>query len=281
MARIVVIQHASERPDCAGFAAQLLIDRWRQHGHEVLIACGCEELPDGDLAFLHVNLSVVPEAYMKAARRYSLTINANARDIRKRSVSRNLIDKNDGWSGPVIVKSNLNCNGIPEFAAIWKPRGRLPIPGEAVFKPVGYQVLDHPGLVPEYVWTNPEAVVERFLPEKDSSGYYLRTWIFLGERECSRRFLAAKPIIKGKDYLAAAPCDVPEFLRSERERLSMDYGKFDFVIHEGKAILLDANKTMGLPSPHYQWPYTEIAPALETLLAGNGRPISYRSERRP
>jgi hypothetical protein len=29
----------------------------------------------------------------------------------------------------------------------------------------------------------------------------------------------------------------------ERARLGFDYGKFDFVIHEGQAVLLDANRT--------------------------------------
>ena len=30
-----------------------------------------------------------------------------------------------------------------------------------------------------------------------------------------------------------------------REQMGFDYGKFDYVIHEGKPILLDANKTVG------------------------------------
>jgi len=31
----------------------------------------------------------------------------------------------------------------------------------------------------------------------------------------------------------------------ERRKLGFDYGKFDFVVHEGRAVLLDANKTPG------------------------------------
>jgi len=36
------------------------------------------------------------------------------RDIRKSAFSRNLVRPGDGWDGPVIVKSDLNCAGRPE-----------------------------------------------------------------------------------------------------------------------------------------------------------------------
>jgi hypothetical protein len=36
---------------------------------------------------------------------------------------------------------------------------------------------------------------------------------------------------------------VPNELRIERKRLGFDYGKFDFVVHEGRVVLLDANRT--------------------------------------
>jgi hypothetical protein len=36
----------------------------------------------------------------------------------------------------------------------------------------------------------------------------------------------------------------PDILRL-RKAMKFDYGKFDYVIHEGQALLLDANKTVG------------------------------------
>ena len=42
---------------------------------------------------------------------------------------------------------------------------------------------------------------------------------------------------------ALEPTTVPEVLRAERERLGFDFGKFDFVVHEGEVVLLDANRT--------------------------------------
>jgi hypothetical protein len=56
--------------------------------------------------------------------------------------------------------------------------------------------------------------------------------------------------------------DVPESLRAERERLGFDFGKFDFVYHDGKAILLDANKTPVMARS------TEITPRLLHLADG-------------
>jgi len=37
--------------------------------------------------------------------------------------------------------------------------------------------------------------------------------------------------------------DAPSEIEALRERMGFDYGKFDYVIHEGRVILLDANKT--------------------------------------
>jgi hypothetical protein len=42
---------------------------------------------------------------------------------------------------------------------------------------------------------------------------------------------------------------VPEALRAERARLGFDYGKFDFVVVDGEAVLLDANRTPSAPPP--------------------------------
>jgi hypothetical protein len=62
---------------------------------------------------------------------------------------------------------------------------------------------------------------------------------------------------------------VPDFLRAERERLGFDYGKFDFVIHDGQAVLLDANKTPGPPpsSPDAMERNARLAGGIEMMLA--------------
>ena len=268
MRRILIIQHETEAASCKGFALQLLIDRWRADGDEVIVAAGTRDLPDADLAFLHVDLSVVPQEYAEAARRYPRSVNAAALDIRKRTVSRNILTRDDPWPGPVIVKTDLNCNGVPEFVAEIRRLGRDPTPEEGAGKVFSYETARNPAAIPAAVWDAPQLVVERFLPERDKSGFYLRTWIFLGDRERCRRFRAAKPMIKGSDYLSVEPCPVPDFLRAERERLGFDYGKFDFVMQGDEPILLDANKTMGLPPanrPPLRAAYEELAAGLDAL----------------
>jgi hypothetical protein len=74
--------------------------------------------------------------------------------------------------------------------------------------------------------------------------YALRSWLFFGREEYSLRLYGRQPVVKARcavkwEYLHA----VPEFLRAERKRLQFDFGKFDYVEHDGEVFLLDANKT--------------------------------------
>jgi hypothetical protein len=56
---------------------------------------------------------------------------------------------------------------------------------------------------------------------------------------------------------------VPDEIRAERERMGFDYGKFDFVVNDGKAVLFDANRT-----PHAPPPGPELAAANAELARG-------------
>lgn len=273
MARILIIQHRTEPLARGDYAIWLLVERWAAAGHSIKLASGWKGLPEAEVAIVHVNLSVVPLGYAEAARRCPLALNANALDIRKRLVSRHLVDPGDGWEGPVIVKTNLNCNGVPEIVAELRRRGTLTLPEGAGPQTIPYTIYPHRSAVPDQIWSIPDLIVERFLPETDGEDYYLRTWIFFGPEECCRRFRARKPLIKGADYEEVTPVEVPAFLRAERERLGLDYGKFDFVMHDGEPILLDVNKTMGTPSesrPELRQAYAELAPGLDALLSSAG-----------
>ena len=75
----------------------------------------------------------------------------------------------------------------------------------------------------------------------------------MGSRERCTRFVTADRISKAADVLKYEPAEVPPELRAERERLGFDFGKFDFVMHDGEPILLDANRTPGIAAairPH-------------------------------
>jgi hypothetical protein len=272
MAHIVVITHAYDNFRSRKFLLGTLAGHWLDAGHTVSVAAGLGNWPHGDIAVLHLDISVTPAAYSEACRRYPVVVNAAATDIRKTRVSRNLVKPNDGWTGPVIVKTDLNYSGIPEMNAVeqFRREGR-PVdlaPGPIVSTTQPYPILRSASEVSADVWNNPGLVVERFLPEQDARGYWLRIWVFFADRERCTRYCGTQTIIKGPNIVAREPAMVPDELRAERERLGFDYGKFDFVVREGKAILLDANKTPGSPppSPEIDASNADLARGLHTML---------------
>ena len=272
MSRIVLLTHTYDNFRGRTFLLSALARHWFEAGHEVKVAVGPGGWPQADIAVMHPDISVVPAAYADASRRYPLVVNAAATDIRKRRVSRNLVTPNDGWTGPVIVKTDLNCRGIPEAHAIdgFRRDGKRAdlAPGPVVFTHKPYPVLSSPRDVPDAVWNNAGLVVERFLPERDERGYWLRVWSFFGDRERCSRYCGREPIVKSADVIAREPAPVPDELRAERERLGFDYGKFDFVVVDGKAILLDANRTPSAPppSPEMDASNAHLAGGLDAML---------------
>ena len=144
----------------------------------------------------------------------------------------------------MIVKTDLNSGGLPELHRHRLAARRGQDPGEPPVHIVGdYEVLPSLRAVPKKVWSNPGLVVEKFLPEEDERGYWLRTWVFFGESERCTRYLGGDRIVKGANVRDREEAPVPKELWAERERLGFDYGKFDFVQRDGQPILLDANRT--------------------------------------
>jgi hypothetical protein len=249
MADIAIITH--EHDDFMGqpFFLQTLAEYWQRDGHRMFLVAGLRNWPQADIAIMHVDLSVVPQAYVEAAKRYPVVINGNANDIRKRIVSRNLVRRGDGYTGPVIIKTDLNSCGHPEARLMQRSYEAgdsvrsLPI---TVVDDGQYPILRSASEIPDSVWENPGLVVERFLPERDERGFWVRIWMFFGDRERCRRYRANHPLVKGANVLSWEPAEVPDAIRAERRRLGFDYGKFDFAIAEnGEPVLYDANRTPG------------------------------------
>jgi hypothetical protein len=102
--------------------------------------------------------------------------------------------------------------------------------------------------VPRAVWLNPGLVVERFLPEVIDGMYCLRSWVFMGDQEQlslrqARTPIVALPNVERRAFIEPSKANLPDSLREQRKDLGFDFGKFDYVIHEGQAHLLDANRT--------------------------------------
>lgn len=253
MAHIVILTHAHDSFRAGNYLLRSFICHWMGAGHRVSLVAGLRDCPDGDIAILHVDLSVIPASYVEASKRYPVVLNGAALDIRKRLVSRSLLRPEDDWDGPVIVKTDLNCGGHPELRIQQnsaRAGSRADIFGEGITSLRGpYPIFRTVKDVPDAVWDDPGLVVERFLPERDARGFWMRAWVFLGEKERCTRYLGSHPVVKSGNILAREPAPVPDALRAERRRLGFDFGKFDFVVRDGEAILFDANRTPWAPPP--------------------------------
>lgn len=256
MARIIVITHQhdkfSERPNfwskpSGNYLLFNVLQAMRRRGHRWRVTAGPTPLP-GDIAILHVDATYVTEEYLALAAHYPTTFNFATADISKRRISGLLLSPGQDWDGPVILKSNLNHNGYPEARLNASARNS----GAAALYPDAtvisdYKVLPSIAEVPAEIWENPAFVVERFLPERDPQGFALRSWVFMGNAERCTRRVSTEPIVRSLNCFPPTSVQIPEALRAERARLGFDYGKFDFVMIDGKPVLLDANRTPGRP----------------------------------
>lgn len=225
-----------------------LAERWTAAGHRVLKHYGTGAPPAADLAIVNIDLTRIPEPYTALLAAFPRVVNARALDVSKRRFSRHLLDAYSDWIGPVIVKTDANFGGKPEWLLRETARQRglaCDVPEGPLAE--GYPVYASLREVPDVVWRTPGLVVERFLPETDGPGYFLRTWFFFGDRERSSRWRAEVPIIKAADYVSREDAEVPPEIRAWRERLGLDFAKFDYVRHGGEYVLLDVNRTPGFP----------------------------------
>ncbi|TPI18017.1 hypothetical protein [Mesorhizobium sp. B4-1-1] len=255
MARIVVITHEFDRFQSrrgllmrrdSPYMLFDLLEELKRRGHSVQILRGTSAKPAADIAVLHLDVTVTPPDYVDYARRFPFCLNLGAADISKRRISGAVIGQGDDWQGQVIVKSSLNHWGTPEQQLNQRARraGRPePFPGVEPFDK--YEVHASLADVPAEVFEHRDLVVEKFIPEPEPDGFGARFWLFCGERERCTRHVSPQSLVKGDDTIRREAVPVPDELRALRRKLGFDYGKFDFVMHEGKAVLLDANKTPG------------------------------------
>jgi hypothetical protein len=268
VATILILAHEFDRLSERAFLVKALFPHWEAMGHAIVMHEGPRDLPKADAVLLHVDSTLVPDEYFDAMRAYPVAINAGARDIGKRTVSTELVGPRDAWQGQVIVKTNANAGGLPErMQAAVAQRGGSG--GELPQFATTYPIYRSLGRVPAQVFADPALVVEKFLPERDPRGYASRHWIFLGDREWCARIVSPSPLVKGADAVDRTYVEVPPEIRAHRKRLGFDYGKFDFVIHEGRPVLLDANRTPTLPtrlSDERGGDLAELARGIEALL---------------
>jgi hypothetical protein len=90
-------------------------------------------------------------------------------------------------------------------------------------------------------------VVERFVPEMEKGRYVLRWAFFMGSAQIGLKGFSNDPIVRVANQTAPSQLMSeihPEVLRY-RKAIGLDYGKIDYVIHEGRPVIVDVNKTIG------------------------------------
>lgn len=245
---IISIACAAERlPDSS--VLKLLTDIWRERGIESVT--GTAYAPQADACILHIDRTRLAANDIPTPHRDIRPINGDVLDISKRLFSVLEVRPGSDWDGEVIVKTNLNHFGLPEYRSTPSLSNRLRRRAAGVSWRMArtlpdrtYPVLPSIRRVPGWVWDNPDYIVEKFMPEREGELYCLRGWMFLGNAGYGWRLFSTDPLVKtgtmvGHEFLT----EVPDELVELRKKSNFDFGKFDYVMHHGKPILLDMNKT--------------------------------------
>ena len=234
-----------------------LTESWRASGHVVQFLYGVRAFEPADVLVMHVDLSVVPNEYVEFGRRYPVAINIGIPDVRKTTFSKNVVGRDDPYDGPVIVKSNLNYAGIPERLL---KRSRLAMSVDHVLSrvpavrarrglrfgtPGDYRVYDSVRSVPPEAFASPAVIVEKFLPELENGLYCLRLFHCLGDRWTCVLNRSTDRIVRAENKVSRAEIDPHPDVLALRKTLALDYGKIDYVVRDGRAVVFDVNKTPG------------------------------------
>jgi hypothetical protein len=261
--RIAILMQEGAENEPGKYLIHTLSNYWRIDGYQVLFLYGTKRFVPADLLFVHVDLSVVPDSYLDFAKRYPIVVNERAKDIRKKTFSSGLLGPGDPWDGPVIVKTNKNYAGKPESehdrysgipgylrGKLRSARNRLDLDwlDPEIEKPTDYRIYGCLREVPRLYFYHPELVVQKFMPETENGFYCLRSMFFLGHRLGCMRIKSKHRIVNTRTIVDTEwNVEPPPKLVAYRQQLGFDYGKFDYVMVGGQAVLLDINKTTGRP----------------------------------
>lgn len=273
---IAILVHRHDAFEHTRYFAWAFAERWRDQGIKVSILREPTVIVHADIALLHADLTVVPTDYLDWAASFPRMINGGVADISKRRISRQLVDRGDDFRGRVFVKTDLNCGGKPEerqrrkasddamprrwFGLVSRRAMRAAEP--PAFDYLVYESLAH---VPESVWNDPRLVVEQFLPEMHGDLFGLRMWVFMGDRETHMRSYSTTPVAKAATIVRQEPLgEVPIEIQQRRREMGFDFGKFDYVVIDGRPVLLDANRTPTVG----RFPPNEFVPRIDHLADG-------------
>ncbi len=267
--------------------------RWKDAGYRVIDHVGLTDIPFADIVIVHIDLTVIPPEYVDYINELPRVINGKILDISSRRFSRLLLSKTDNYTGEVIVKTNANHGGHPEYEILkqkylpgtpflsnillrifrlsfFKSILKLCFPkilnkrgdGKSVnnwntvetLNPLAYPIFPDIKSVPPDVWENDHLIVERFINSCKDGLFYMHYYVFFGDKEISGRVGSPNPIVKFGNYVSDEEIPVPDEVRQWRKDLKIDYGRFDYLEAGGKYFLIDVNKTEGGGDTNYEYP---------------------------
>lgn len=242
-----------------------LAESWNKTGLPTNIVYGIAREVSSEIVFMHLDLSLVPEAYINFGVKFPNAVNLKLTDIRKHRFCSHRVLPGEVTTEPVIVKSDYNYNSIPEgymknnFKAIplrekifFSKDCRYIQPPALAHRQPAYSIFKNSDSVPAEDWQEGR-IVERFLPERENDTYVLRLTFFLGSRHLTLKLKSTESIIKHENIMSLEECETPISLLEWIKEKELDYGKIDYAIHEGKPVIYDVNKTPAASLEYPEW----------------------------
>ena len=275
MKHVVVLVGANDRFEGSNYYLCHLVRQWRRQGVMVTVQHGPGAVVHADLAVQHVDQTKVEPAYRAWLKHYPKAVNRGISDISKRHISQQRVLPGDGWTGPVIVKTDRNAGGHKDRRSSTPGLKRwlmdrldpwLPLRWRGTLTSSQYPIFDSAQKVPAGVWHNPALMVERLLCERKGKRYALRTWSFLGDAELSSVSYGERPVVKGDQVLGREDgVPVPAALRELRAKMGFDYGRFDYALVDGELVLYDTNATPTLGRVPWAQAEARVGPMAQGL----------------
>ncbi|MGE0598379.1 MAG: hypothetical protein AB7J35_00965 [Dehalococcoidia bacterium] len=232
-----------------------VVDFWKPRGVRFELATDPKVAPPGDVAWQHLDVTTVDERYRELLNRYPRSINGEAISIAKRGTVTHLVERDDDWPGPVLIKTDRNFGGRGEdWAHGWTLLrhplvhsflDHLPARISGRMDPAKYPIFQSKSDVPTWVWRDRRFVVQRFLAERSGGAYAIRRWFFFGPESFAYRALAGAPIVMGDGHsewtkLAAVPSELAQL----RQGMHLDFGKIDYAEVDGDVVVYDVNSAV-------------------------------------
>jgi hypothetical protein len=99
-----------KKTQAASILSLILLTFGEKKGNEFIFLFGIKKFAPADLIIDHVDLSVVPDAYLEFANQYPLVLNGTVKDVRKSTFSKHLVTLDDPHEEKVSMNMRQNLS---------------------------------------------------------------------------------------------------------------------------------------------------------------------------